>query len=187
MFMEMLTIYRTVWLAGRPRGGKTSLSIAMGLWLVANNYADKICINTPLHIGDLQDTVTLAQAQALENVVTIIDEAWLQLGRSSRVQERDAWLAYRGKRNQYLILPSARDLHRDLSDFVIERSMNWMPFGVPLWVYTYNLSASKVIRSKKGRRAAPDIGKYYWWHPQRVFKYYDHKVQPKDEYYIYTF
>lgn len=186
MFMEMLTIYRTVWLAGRPRGGKTSLSIAMALNLVANSYADKICINTPLTIGTLVDIVPIKAAQQLENVVTVVDEAWIEFGATSKAADRDAWLAYRGKLNQYLILPSARDLHRSFNDFIIERTMNWLPFGIPLWVYTFNLTSSKV-KNKKGRRAAPDVGKYNWWYPQRVFKYYNHLVQPKHEYYIYTF
>lgn len=187
MLMDMLTIYRLIWLAGRPRGGKTSLSIAMALWLVSNQHADKICTNTPLNIGTLESTITLGEAQQLRDVVTIIDEAWEQLGKSSNVKQRDAWLAYLGKNNQYLILPSARDLHHSISDFVIERTMNWLPFGIPLWEYTFNIQKSKVVRAKNGRRGKPDVAKYQWWFPQRVFPYYDHLYKPKEIYYVYTF
>jgi hypothetical protein len=187
MLMEYLTIYRCIWLAGRPRGGKTSLAIAMALYLVGNDFADKIAVNTPLTIGNLEGTLPLEEVQQLQNVATIIDEAWMQLGRSSKAMDRDRWLAYPGKLNQYLILPSARELHRDFADFVIERTMNWLPFGIPLWEYKYNLRGSKVIKGKNGRRGIPDVGRYLWWFPQRVFKYYHHKEQPKDFYYVYTF
>lgn len=187
MLMEMLTIYRCIWLAGRPRGGKTSLAIAMALYLVTHDYADKIAINTSLTVGDLHGTASIGEVQGLENVAIIMDEAWTQIGRSSKATERDKWLAYVGKLNQYLILPSARELHRDFSDFVIERSMNWLPFGIPLWEYTYNLRGTKVVKQKTGRRAVADVGKYRWWFPQRVFPFYGHKEKPKDFYYVYTF
>jgi len=187
MLMDYVRLFRTVWLAGRPGGGKTSLSIAMSLQLVAGGYADKICSNTPLRIGTLEGEIDAKGAQGLHDVVIILDEAWQHLGKGARLAERDAWFAYRRHHNQYLILPSVLDLCPMASNFIVERTMNWSPFGIPLWVYGYSLQSSK-LKGKKGRRVGQaDVGKYYWWHPSRVFPYYDNKYNPGEVYYVYSF
>lgn len=184
MLTHYLKLFRTVWLCGRPGGGKTSLSIALALSLVSSRNANKICSNTPLGLGRLVDTIDAKAAQGLTNVVTILDESWMHLGPEVEKSDRDPWLAYRRHHNQYLILPSVLPLARGLDVFMVEREFNATVFGFPLWIYQWVCQTSQ-LKTRKKRK--PEQGRYFWWFPQRVFGYYDHKHNPGDEYFVYEF
>jgi hypothetical protein len=178
MVIDFLVQFRWLWIAGRPGGGKTSLSIYLADLLIKGNYANKIAINTPL-IGYEPMLVVESPRDVVgfENCVIILDEAWLYIGQGASRKDVNPWLGFIRKGNNYLIAPSVLPLTKDFNVFRVSRRFNWMQLGAPVWQYQWNLDSP----------TDKDKGRWFWWNPAQVFGLYDHKAKPDECYYIYDF
>lgn len=178
MFLHFVVTMRRCWLCGMPGGGKTSLGVATALALVRGGYADTIAINSPLRVGQLVGTTEdVREIQQLRNVAIVFDEAWITFGKGQSPGKIQSWLAYPRHLNQYLLMPSVLELVQSVSAFRIERRWNGLMFGLPFWLYKWYLRTG----------VGDEKGTYIWWHPQRVFQFYDHTYNPTDEWFIYKF
>ena len=178
MLPYFLTIFRTLWLRGRPGGGKTSLSIKLAMELVNGGYAHNVAANTPLNIGIKPEIVEDMEAvRAVKDTVIILDEAWQELGVGVRPKAVTDWMATIRHRNQYLVMPSVQELTRQAGTFSARRLWNGYLVGIPLWLYRWDIAG-------KGRDKG-DTGKWLWWNPKSVFGFYDHRRSPDGKYYIY--
>lgn len=176
-FFQLLTTYRTLWLAGRPGGGKTSLAVHFALRLVNDGYVARIGSNIPLTIVgykcteyDRSDPLTEAS-----DIATIVDEAWAEVSQGNDKAVRH-WLAYPRKRNQYLLFPSVLPVHRQVSVFRCERLLNGYMLGFPLWIYRYELAVALGDSVR---------GAWWWTNPAKVFTSYDHLYTLGAKYYVY--
>ena len=171
MFLEYVRIMRVIWLAGRMGGGKTALGVALAEWLIAKGLALRVVSNIPLGgFGPEVRRLSPEEVHYTTDAVILMDEAWMELGDGMSRNNSREWLANLRHRRQYLLLPSVLDLMKACQQFTVERVWNGPSFGLPLWVYEWQLG--------KGRRM--EQGRYFWWHPQRVFKLYDHLGEPGD-------
>lgn len=182
--LEYVRLYRMLWLSGRFGGGKTSLAIMIAIALCSKGYARYIASNVPLFVGREVRRVDLKRLRELgpdgkpvvQHTVIILDEAWQHLG-ERKGHAADDWLAYMRKANCYLLMPSVLPLAKVVQQLVCARFFNGLVFGIPLWLYWWRLGKGKGVDGDKGR--------FWWWHPQQVFGYYDHSGVPLEDYIIY--
>lgn len=182
---DYVRLYRMLWLSGRFGGGKTSLAIALAQALCAKGYARFIASNIPLFFGreirrvDIKGlrAVDAAGLPVVRDTVIILDEAWQHLG-ERKGHAADDWLAYMRKANNFLLMPSVLPLAKVVQQLTCARFFNGMVFGIPLWLYWWRLG-------KTGKGVDGDKGRFWWWHPAKVFALYDHSGVPLEEYIIY--
>lgn len=169
MFLEYVRNMRMVWIAGRMGGGKTALAVALAEWLISRQLALRVVSNIEL-IGFGPEVARFDEAQvhACTDAVILMDEAWMELGDGLSKDSARTWIANLRHRRQYLLLPSVLDLMTACEKFIVERVWNGPAFGLPVWIYEYQLG--------KGKRQ--ERGKYWWWHPRAIFKRYDHLGEP---------
>lgn len=178
MLLHTLSVFRCVWLAGRPGSGKTALSVLLARGLCDQGWARRIITNIQLNgVGRLLGEVeSMEDARAIEDAAIILDEAWMYLGRGVSVKDVRAWFAQIRHYNQYLILPSVLALTDQARSFEVRRMLNLVPVGIPLWVYRWFVSSG----------SDKDKGKFWWLHPQLIFPLYDHLGTPSEGFYVYT-
>lgn len=176
-------LYRMVWLSGRFGGGKTSLAIAIALWLTRRNYARYIASNIELAVGREVACVAAAELRRVScdgpvyrDTVILMDEAWITLGKGSGRKSVVDWLAYMRKGNNFLIMPSVLPLVPEVGVLRVERVFNGLAFGLPVWLYRWSLG---------DHRKGGDRGWHLFSYPQRVFGLYDSTVIPSEDYKIY--
>lgn len=179
MLAHSLSVFRCVWLAGRPGSGKTALSVKLALGLVSDGWARRIVSNIALvGVGRLLGRVdTMEQARAYEDSVLILDEAWQYLGRGVSVKEVRAWFAQIRHFNQFLILPSVLALTDQAKSFEVRRTLNLVSIGIPLWVYAWKIHSGSL----------KDQGRFFWIRPQSVFGLYNHLGTTIEGFYVYSF
>lgn len=169
MFLDYVRSMRVVWLQGRMGGGKTALAVALAEWLLAKGLALRVVSNIRLTgLGRELGELSTDEVHHLSDSVILMDEAWMELGDGMSHDQPREWFANLRHRRQYLLLPSVLDLMRACQNFTVERVWNGPAFGLPVWIYRWQIG--------KGKRA--EWGRYVWWHPQRIFKAYDHLGEP---------
>lgn len=176
-------LYRMVWIGGRFGGGKTSLAIAIAIWLCQRNYARFIASNIPLQVGREVGRVSATELRRItcegpvyRDTVILMDEAWIQLGKGAGRKQIVEWLSYMRKGNNFLVMPSVIPLVAEVATLRVERIFNGMVFGVPGWLYKWNLG---------DYRKGGDRGIYWFNNPQSVFPLYDTTGIPLDGFIIY--
>lgn len=183
MIPYFLTTYRTLWLRGRPGGGKTSLSVYLARMLCQQNYALNIAANIPLSgLGPLTHVLDdPLELRTIENTVMILDEAYFELDMGSSSKAVKTWLGTIRHRNQYLLLPSVLELNRQTRVFTCQRFFNGMLIGLPLWIYRWDIQNGP----------SKDRGFWSFWQPSQVFKLYNHRPQlgsfDMGKYYVYRY
>lgn len=178
MLAHALSVFRCVWLAGRPGSGKTALSVHLALGLANSGWARRIISNIELRgVGRYLGYVgTMEEARSIEDSAFILDEAWQYLGRGVSVKDVRAWFAQIRHYNQFLILPSVLALTDQARSFEVRRMLNLVPVGIPLWLYRWQVSSG----------SDKDKGKFWWFRPQGVFDFYDHLGTTSEGFYVYT-
>jgi hypothetical protein len=180
--VRYLTLFRTLWFAGRYGGGKTALAVYMAAQLVIERYATTIVSNLPLDLGVDGVTIKRGDISGIKDAVLLLDEGWQELEIGSSAKAVKAWLAYLRKDNLHVLLPSVHALAREVSNYTIERKWNLLVFGLPYWVYQWRLITGH--HSKKD----VSMGWLYLHKPQRIFGSYDHEYRPDGErWFVYEF
>lgn len=176
-------LYRMVWICGRFGGGKTSLGIAIALWLCRRSYARYIASNIELTVGKQVACVSANELRRVScegpvyrDTVILMDEAWIQLGKGSGRKQVVDWLAYIRKGNNFLVMPSVMPLVAEVGILRVERIFNGMTVGIPGWLYRWNLG---------DKRKGGDTGVYWFNDPKSVFGLYDTIKIPSEDYRIY--
>lgn len=160
-FLNMLLAFRILWIDGRHGGGKTSLSMILGAWLLANKKVDTLVSNIPC-VFRSEPTVPLLRS------AIILDEGWIYLDTRESIF---AYAAFVRKFEHYLILPSVWEVHNKLSFFTCYRVFNGYAYGMPFWFYKWKLRRSSV----------KDSGWFAVINPESVFGLYPDKVVPGDD------
>jgi hypothetical protein len=168
--MMLLEGNRSLWLSGRPGGGKTALAVRMAYDLLNKGFCRYCISNIPLVFADrLEDVIPRVEGSRLYlDTVVILDEAGLYL-KTGRDAEK--FTAFVRKMNVVLILASVEEVANDFKHLIIERSFDARSIGFPLWVYSYFYS------SRKGKES----DRFFWIHPQEVFGLYDTGAMPVDD------
>lgn len=176
-------LYRMVWLSGRFGGGKTSLAVAVAVWLCQRNYARYIASNIKLALGREVARVSASELRRVScegpvyrDTVILMDEAWTVLGKGVGRKTVVDWLAYMRKGNNFLIMPSVLPLVNEVTVLRAERVFNGLQLGVPVWLYRWHLGDYK---------RGGDRGWYVFHNPSSVFGLYDTLGIPSEEFTIY--
>lgn len=160
-FLDTFVFTQTVYIGGRPGGGKTHLAYVLGCWLLVNNYVDGVISNIPMNIRKPVKVPVFRQA-------IILDESWIYLS------DRGSVFRYAGfvrKDEDYLILPAVYPVHRLLMRFTVERVFNAFSIGLPAWVYGWRLD----------RLSVKEKGHFIVYHPELCFGCFDTKAKPRTD------
>jgi hypothetical protein len=180
--LRYVTLFRTLWLAGRYGGGKTALAVYLAAELVSNKFASTIVSNLPLDLGVSGTVIKKGDIAEITDAVLLLDEGWqeLEVGASNKAIKE--WLAYLRKQNHFVLMPSVLALARQVSIFTVERRFNGLPFGVPYWFYQWRLTTGLQTKKRSDRG-------WLWWHyPQRMFGSYDTEYRPDGQrWFVYEF
>jgi hypothetical protein len=160
-FLDTFVFTQTVYIGGRPGGGKTHLAYVLGAWLLTNGYVDGVISNIPMNIRSEVKVPVFRQA-------IILDESWIYLS------DRGSVFRYAGfvrKDEDYLILPAVYPVHRLLMRFTVERVFNAFSVGIPAWVYAWRLD----------RLSVKEKGHFLVFHPELAFGKFDTKAKPRTD------
>jgi hypothetical protein len=161
-FLDTFVFTQTVYIGGRPGGGKTHLAYCLGCWLFVNGYVDGVISNIPMNIRTTPVKVPVYR-QAI-----ILDESWIYLA------DRGSVFRYAGfvrKDEDYLILPAVFPVHRLLMRFTVERVFNCFSVGIPAWIYKWRLD----------RLSVKEQGHFIVLNPQLAFGMFDTKAKPRTD------
>lgn len=156
-FIKLFLAFRIVNIQGRFGGGKSLLGTWLAYYLMANGYTDKIVSNMPVN-GSADE------GGLLERSAIILDESWMYITTRKDVLNYSAYLR---KMDSYLILPSVFDIQSRLARFTVERQYNLQSFGIPVWVYRWDLNNKR-----------KEHGYFVLTFPQRMYGTYDTKHIP---------
>jgi hypothetical protein len=161
-FLDVFVFTQTVYIGGRPGGGKTHLAYVLGCWLLSNGYVDGVISNIPMNIRHTPVTVPVFR-QAI-----ILDESWIYLSDKGSVFR---YAGFVRKDEDYLILPAVYPVHRLLMRFTVERVFNAFSIGIPAWVYGWRLD----------RLSVKEKGHFVVFHPECAFGCFDTKAKPRTD------
>lgn len=167
MLLHYLQLFRLLVISGRYGGGKTALAVWLAYQLSYPRILSNISLSLPGYkfIADCGNSF-VDVASDVSDCVVVYDESWLDLGLGASFSKVRDYLSFLRKRNQVLLLPSVLPLSRTVRVFECSRVFNGLMFGIPLWLYQYRVSSFG------------DSGKYFFWFPSRVFKFYDTREYP---------
>jgi hypothetical protein len=160
-FLDIFVFTQTLYIGGRPGGGKTLLAYVLGSWLLTNGYVDGVISNIPMNIKS--PVVVPVRRQAI-----ILDESWIYLS------DRASVFRYAGfvrKDEDYLLLPAVYPVHRLLMRFTCERVFNAFSVGIPAWIYQWRLD----------RLSMKEKGHFAVFHPELAFGGFDTKAKPRND------
>jgi len=160
-FLDVFTFTQTLYIGGRPGGGKTHLAVTLAAWLQVNGYVDSIISNIPMAIRVPVSVPVFRQA-------IILDESWIYLSDKTSVFR---YAGFVRKDECYLLLPAVYPVHRLLMRFTVERVFNCYSVGVPAWLYQWRYD----------RLSAKEKGLFLVYHPDVMFGVFDTKAKPKSD------
>lgn len=162
---RLATVFRALWLSGRPGGGKTLLAVVLSLRLLDMGFVERIVANVPITVTGLgkRELAAGEEPPSIVDAAIILDEAWGELG-AGNDKRLQSWLAYPRKRNQVLFFPSVLPLVRSLNNFRVMRLYALTQVGIPCWLYRYAINT--------GERK-PLTGYVPLWQPSQYFGLYD--------------
>lgn len=168
-FQSLLRDYRSVWLSGRPGGGKTLLAVVLAYELVACGFLTRIVANFPITFPGWRGRKCDVDPASVVDAAIILDEAWAEVGLGAEGALK-RWMAYPRKNNQVFLYPSVLPLTKSLHMFRVNRVFCGTKFGLPFWTYRYRLDV--------GERK-PLAGNFFLWTPSRYFGMYDSFAKPE--------
>lgn len=160
-FIKLLLAFRTLNIQGRLGGGKTLLSVWLAYWLMGMGKTKHIISNFPIVAKNDNE-------EDIKESVIILDESWMY------ITTRKSVISYAGflrKLDNYLILPSVFDIQSRLSKFSCFRQYNLMGFGIPAWVYRWDLNGNRYH----------ETGSFILTFPSRLYGIYDTRYIPADD------
>ena len=162
-FFAMLAVYRALWIKGRFGGGKTSLAVILGAWLLNSETVSQVVSNFPTVLS-----THVEGADLLYDAAIIIDETHAFIGGRKDV---DKYAAYLRKTNYYLLMPSVMPPHIKLCFFSVQRVFNGYRYGLPIWVYKWFLRVG----------ATKEQGNFAILNPAFAFGTYPTRFVPFDD------
>lgn len=104
------------------------------------------------------------------DTVFLLDEAWGVLGVGNDTTAK-AFLGYIRKLNQFVVAPSVRPVHKELTSYKLSRAWNGRAaVGIPVWLY---------------RVEADDVVSSFYFRDFSVFDWYDTKYIPRGLFFCY--
>lgn len=148
-FLSLLTFFHVCYLEGRPGGAKTFLAVFLAAWLQSSGLVNKTVTNFPCAFAakDIEPCVDAA---------IVLDETWMFITNRQAVYEYAGFVRHV---NSYLFMPSVYPPHRLLTRFRVTRCQNLFVFGLPAWVYRWDLN----------RESMKEKGYFAIIHPERMF------------------
>jgi hypothetical protein len=162
-FLNMLVVYRSLWIRGRYGGGKTILSVILAAWLMTNGKVSEVHSNFPTVVSS-----PVVWNKRQDDICNLMDE--MHAFAADR-KDADGYAGYLRKTNYYLIMPSVMPPHIKLTFFSCQRTLNGYLVGLPFWYYKWD------IRSGKDKTD----GWFIVWCPHLAFGSYDTKYIPFDD------
>lgn len=161
--------YRCIFIDGRYGGGKTILAYRMAYELRRRHGYRYIYSNVRSIINDdpTRMEFRVTPGGVFVDAVLILDEGGMYL---DSPREAKQWLAFLRKLNVVLLIPTVLPPSILMRRITVQRSINWMAFGVPLWSYQI-----KVASGMSHVRQA-----FYWWQPSEMFGIYDTVGMPDE-------
>ena len=149
-----------LYLEGRPGGSKTYLAVFLSAWLQSAGLVQKTVTNFPCAFAakDINPCVDAA---------IVLDETWMFITNRQAVYE---YAGFVRKVNSYVLMQSVYR-HRLLTRFRVARCQNLYAFGLPAWVYRWDLN----------RETMKERGYFAIIHPERMFGVYDTRYIPCDD------
>jgi len=160
-FLDMLKVYRILWLRGRYGGGKTSGAVIIAARMLAEGVVDQVVSNVPITFSQV------ATAPLVKSCI-VMDESWLYIESRSDVKD---YAAFVRKFKHYMLLPSVFPIHNRLSFFYVTRIANLYVFGLPVWWYRWTLSVKDI----------KETGTFGIYQPTAVFGHYPDEFVPGDD------
>lgn len=154
IFLHTLRNYRIAWIGGRYGGGKSAVSVRLGIEFLERGWVEHIIGNFPCVAFD-----SWRDMGELRDAFIILDEA----GAWMKEKDFEDTVAFLRKRNLYLVLPSVMPPPIKARALNIQRTINFEIIGIPVWRYQMSLSYMNVFE-----QAA-----LYWWKPREIFGLYD--------------
>ncbi len=168
--IHMLNQFRVIWFQGSYGGGKTLLAYELAYELYQTGRYRYILGNSNSVWTDSPPDVELRDGSFVDAIV-ILDEGGLFMKVSS---DADAFMLGLRKLNITLLVPSVTPPSTRIKFLRIQRIINGMSFGLPFWLYQYQLSLGF-----EKERAYVGI-----WKPQEIYGIYDTIDYPMDDCYM---
>jgi hypothetical protein len=163
LFMEYVKQYRSVWLAGRLGGGKTSLAVYVARMLGKEGY--KIISNIRV-----DGAIRFPAPEDFSRAVIILDEAADFLDAYEFRNELLASFKYLRHFDLIVLLACTDKVHARLRKLIVERVFRFeslLPLPFPLWLYRFWVGPDKW-------RKKESIGSYFLFIPPAwLFGSYD--------------
>ena len=175
-FLRLVREYCFLWIRGKPGGGKTTLALKLADMLVARGHVRYTVVNFPLWVDVVPEVTTdIEVVRHMKSAVLILDEAGQFFDRTAGPKQLKTWMSYPRKYGQTVLMSSFLEVPKQAASVQVMRTFNGMPFGLPVWWYTWT-AQSGVIKDKD---------RFAWWFPSEVFGLYDTEYTPDDRWYIY--
>jgi hypothetical protein len=163
LFMEYVKQYRSVWLAGRLGGGKTSLAVYVARMLAKEGY--RIISNIRV-----EGAIRVPAPEDFSRAVVILDEAADFLDAYEFRNELLASFKYLRHFDLIVLLACTDKVHARLRKLIVERVFRLealLPLPTPIWLYRFWVGPDRW-------RKKESIGSYFLFIPPAwLFKSYD--------------
>jgi len=164
--------YRVVHIAGRYGGGKTSLAFRLAYELLSSGQSRYLYTNIPCVWADNPNLsvmrADLAGVERWLDAVVVLDEGGLFLRNNSKAEQFTAFLR---KLNITIIVCSIMPPARMMRSVQVQRTLDFMKFGIPLWSYEWRINDN----------TTKDKDTFYWLDPAEIFGVYDNLSAPVDD------
>lgn len=161
--LDMILSQRVVWISGAVRSGKTAIAFKLAQELLERFRFRYLLSNCDSVWTDSVGDVVLRDGFYLDAVI-IYDE----LGMFSWAGGSRTFAPFVGKLNCVVLGPSVEPPPRHFYRLEIRRIFNFMPFGVPVWLYRWR------VPPPRGERGVKQPSGLFWWlNPKEIYGVYD--------------
>lgn len=166
-FVNLVEVYRIIWIKGRFGGGKSALAYRIAYELVKKGFCKHILSNIQDVWSSSFEDIQFDENDLLSTVI-IADEGGLFLRYGRDVEE---FLTLLRKLNIVLLIPSVLPPSQRVRFFSVQRVMNLNRVGLPMWVYRWTLNYGGEIEKEF----------FVWYQPSEIFGVFDTKSPPVDD------
>ena len=166
-FLTLLNNYRVLHLGGGFGSGKTAFAHFLAYHeIMRGKYRYFVSNCRSVWRDKLEDVWPLPGQRAVDTVV-LLDEGGLFL---KSFKDAEDYLAFTRKLNVLVLIPSVNNPVASVRFLRVQRTLDLAAFGFPAWVYSWQLSADKVL----------ERGWFLWLFPSAIFGIYDTDDMPSD-------
>lgn len=160
-FMNMFSVQRTLYVAGRKGGGKTLLSFFVSALAYAKGEVKTIHANVP-------SVITNRVSIPLQDAVFIVDECQDFISDAGSAKEAEAFIR---KLRLRFIMAGVGAPHRSFTKLKCWRVFNGYKIFVPFWVYRWRWEGVDEVEK----------GTFILLRPDLVYFFYDTQEIPPDD------